>query len=173
MNNKQLRTRYENAHAVYLQYRDINQTNNTESEFLPEAREFLKKYFDETFTVGQGFLNFVGADFVVNKGEDTFTVDLKTCQHLDQFYCLVDARRKDEDGNWTNALDCKITDYFLFINKYYIFLVHYSILYEKIEKLRDDQMFFMTRDLRQTTKKAKVFINPDETTFIRERQRAV
>lgn len=173
MNNKQLRDRYCNAHAIYLQYRDTNQTNNIESEFLPQAREFLKKYFDMVVDVGPGFLNYSGVDFIVNKGEETFTVDLKVCQHLEQFYCLVDARKKDENLNWVNALDTKISDYFLFINKHFIFLVHYSILYEKIEKLRDDQLFFMKRDLRQTTKKARVFINPDETTYIEEIKRTV
>lgn len=170
MNNKQLRDRYCNAHEVFLQYRHTNQTNNIEAEFRPKAYEFLKKYFDEVFETGPSFLDYVGVDFIVKKGEETFTVDLKTCRHQEWFQFLMDARRKDENGNWVHALDTKITDYFLFINKHFICLVDYNMLYERIQKLREDQLKFMQLDKYKTTKKAILTIVPDDTIYIEERK---
>lgn len=162
MNIHKLREKYAKAHAAYLRHKDTNKTNNIEAKFLPMAEEFLRANFDEVMPVGDCLLNYLGGDFIVRKGGDTYTVDLKVCQGYSGFHVMVDARRKDENGNWEHALNNKVTDLFLFINKSAIMLVPYQIIYDKVAKLRDDEMFHLNRDLYHTALKAEVLLNTQE-----------
>lgn len=154
MNIPLLRQRYRKAHEGYLKYKDTNKTNNTEAEFLPEILKHTELFQNHSvFVVPDSFLNYVGTDLIdLEKGA---TYDVKICQHCRNLEVLIDAYKKDEKGNWINALDLKINDFFIFLNADNIILVPYNEVLKRIPTNLEGT-FFMKRDLYKTTRKAVV-----------------
>lgn len=162
MNIPELHKKYEKAREAYLKYRYTNKTNNIESDYLEKAQTFLEKYYDKVLMIPDSFLNYLGTDVVALKNDEAYTIDLKVCQFYYDFDVLVDAKKKDENGNWINALDLKITDLFLFINHDHILLVNRDVIQKKLDELKDDDLFFLGRDIYHTTKKAVLRLKKED-----------
>lgn len=156
MNINELKEKYTKAHEAYLKHKDTNGTNNIEAQFIPEALANLQKQFPNgtIITVPDCFLNYAGADFIVSIGNHLYTYDLKVCQHLQGTEVMIDAYKHDKQGNWYNALDDKLNDYFIFINADNLIIVPTNYIRKRIPP--KEQCFFLTRDLYKTTMKAVI-----------------
>lgn len=162
MNITDLRKKYEKARGAYLKHRYTNKTNNIEAEYIETAQKFLEKYYDIVLSTPDGFLNYVGSDFIALKDGVAYVIDLKVCQFYYDFDVLVDAKKKDENCEWIDALDMKINDLFLFINHDHILLVDKDIIQKKLADVKDDDLFFMHRDIYHTTKKAVLRLKKED-----------
>ncbi len=154
MNINELKDKYNKAHEAYLKYKDTNQTNNIEAQFLPEVLEYLKETLNgyTIIVVPDCFLNFLGCDIIASKGERIILYDLKICQHLYNTEVMIDGYKHDTKGNWYNALDDKINDFFIFVNHDNIIVTTAKAIRNRIPK--EEDCFFLRRDLYHTTKKA-------------------
>lgn len=153
MELKELKDKYYKAHGAYLAYRNINKTNETESQFIPDALQAIKKAFPESnvTVIGDNLLNYLGVDFVVSVGEKQMLLDLKVCQHNNGFNVCIDGY-KHKGNDWFPANDVKINDWFLFINGDYFIFIPSNLV--DIPPMED--CFFYKRDIYKTTKKAIV-----------------
>lgn len=156
MNIIDLINKYKYAHEAYLKHKDTNCTNNIEAQFIPETLENLKKQFPNgtIITVPDSFLNYVGADFIVQNMDHLYIYDLKVCQHLHGTEVMIDAYKHDKQGNWYNALDDKLNDYFIFINADNLIIVPTNYIRKRIPP--KEECFFLKRDLYKTTMKAVI-----------------
>jgi len=156
MNLNELKEKYKNAHEVYLKYKDTNQTNNIEAQYIDEVKSILQKQFPSgiIITVPDCLLNFLGIDFIVSVGERLYTCDLKVCRHLSGTEVMIDAYKHTKDGKWYNALDDKLNDMFIFLNADSIIFIPTNYIRKRIPPEND--CFFLRRDLYHTTKKAVI-----------------
>lgn len=153
MELNEIKDKYKKAHETYLKYKDINGTNNTEKQFIPEALQALEEIFPNStiIEIGDNILNYLGVDFIVDyNGRQTF-IDLKVCQHCHDKEVVIDAYKHNND-KWFPASDVKINDTFLFINADNIILVPA----EFIPVPPIEECWFYRRDLKRTTKKATI-----------------
>lgn len=153
MNIKELKDKYYKAHEVYLKYKDTNQTNNIEAQYMPEVVAFLQEYKPNSkFIVNDdNFLNFIGTDIIeVTPDGKVKLWDIKVCRHLENFEVLCDGWRHN-DNIYYKATDVKINDYFLFINKDYFIVLPFRTIENNIPP--KEECFYMKRDLYKTTLK--------------------
>ena len=153
MNITQLREKYKNAHEAYLKYKDTNQTNNIEAQYLPEALAWLKKIRPtSTFIVNNdNFMNYLGIDiFEITACGSVYTIDLKTCIHCKDDEVLCDGW-KHTDNLYYKATDVKINDMFLFINEDSYILLPFNSVANSIPS--KEECFYLRRDLYKTTSK--------------------
>lgn len=151
-----LKDKYAKAHEAYLKYKDTNKTNNIEAQFLPEVLAYLKETLNGyvIIVLPDCFLNFLGIDIIASKGERIMLYDLKVCQYLHNNEVMIDAYKHDKQGNWYNALDDKLNDFFIFVNHDNIIVTTAKAIRNRIPK--EDDCFFLRRDLYHTTKKAVI-----------------
>lgn len=155
MDLNELKLKYQTAHRAYLNYKDINKTNNIEAEFVEKLKPYHKQIFgtEDISYLPDCFLNYVGVDYIDPKTGKTW--DLKVCQHLHGTEVLIDAYKHDKAGNWYNALNDKINDLFIFVNADNIIIVNADDIRNRIDQ-GGLETFFMKRDIYQTTKKAVI-----------------
>ena len=153
MTINELKDKYKKAHEIYLKYKDVNKTNNTEALFIPEALIWLKKIRPtSTFiTNNDNFLNFLGIDiFEITANGEVYTIDLKTCIHCKNDEVLCDGWK--HTGNlFYRATDVKINDMFLFINEDNYILLPFKDVANNIPP--NEECFYLKRDLYKTTSK--------------------
>lgn len=156
MNIIELKEKYKIAHEAYLKYKDTNQTNNIEAQYIDEVKSILQKQFPNgnIITVPDCLLNYLGIDFIVSIGERLYTYDLKVAQHLSGTEVMIDAYKHTKDGKWYNALDDKLNDMFIFLNADNIIFIPTNYIRKRIPPEND--CFFLRRDLYHTTKKAVI-----------------
>lgn len=162
MNLLELRNKYQKAHDTYLKYQHTNKTNDIEASNMPLILSWLSELspswnFIET---PDCLLNYIGIDIIGTYKDKLSTYDVKICNgdgrgnRLTGNNVLVDVLKKDNKGNWHYAFEDKINDLFIFKNADYLFLVNAETIMKKISSLDESELFFMPRDLKQTTKKA-------------------
>ena len=157
-----LQNRYQKAHEVFLQYQHTNKTNDIEAANMPIILGWLKEiYPDWSFiVVPDCFLNYIGVDLIGTCSDTLRTFDIKICNgdgrgnRLTGNNVLVDVMKKDKDGSWHYAFNDKCNDVFIFKNAENIFMVNSKIIYNIIRELPEEELFFMPRDIKKTTKKA-------------------
>lgn len=151
-----LKDKYAKAHEAYLKYKDTNKTNNIEAQFMPEVlaylNESLKGYV--IIMIPDCLLNFLGLDIIAVRNERIITYDVKICQHLHNNEVMVDGWKHDKQGNWYNALDDKLNDFFIFVNNDNIIVTTAKAVRNRIPP--ESECFFLRRDLYHTTKKAVI-----------------
>lgn len=158
----ELQNRYQKAHEVFLQYQHTNKTNDIEAANMPIILNWLKEiYPDWNFiVVPDCFLNYIGVDIIGTCSDTLRTFDIKICNgdgrgnRLTGNNVLVDVMKKDKDGSWHYVFNDKCNDVFIFKNAENIFMVNSKIIYNIIRELPEEELFFMPRDLKKTTKKA-------------------
>lgn len=150
MTINELKDKYEKAHEAYLQYKDINGTNNVEAQFLPVLFMYKKQVFGDkdVIMIPDSFLNYLGVDFVASDGT---TYDLKVCQYCKGTEVLIDAYSKPNNHR---SIEDKINDFFIFINADNIIITPRK----EIEKIIPpvEKCFYMKRDVYKTKLKAIV-----------------
>jgi hypothetical protein len=150
MTINELKDKYEKAHEAYLQYKDINGTNNVEAQFLPVLFMYKKQVFGDkdVIVIPDSFLNYLGVDFVASDGT---TYDLKVCQYCKGTEVLIDAYSKPNNHR---SIEDKINDYFIFVNADNIIITPRK----EIEKIIPpvEKCFYMKRDVYKTKLKAIV-----------------
>lgn len=157
-----LQNRYQIAHEVFLQYQHTNKTNDIEAANMPIILDWLKEIYPgwNFIVVPDCFLNYIGVDIIGTCSDTLRTFDIKICNgdgrgnRLTGNNVLVDVMKKDKDGSWHYAFNDKCNDMFIFKNADYLFLVNAETIMKKISVLDENELFFMPRDLKQTTKKA-------------------
>lgn len=169
-----LREKYKAAKAGYNKYAHINTSNAREKEYEEMSIEFLKEHYAKVEKTGNSFPNYIGFDFMCwDENGDSVTVDQKTCVCCEKLDVLVDAYKKVDkyDKEYRIfALDAKLNEYFLFINKSIIALVPFGIVYTRTKQVPKSQCFFMTHDYYKTTMKAVITLDTRECTFIKRRK---
>lgn len=154
MELEELRHKYEKAKSAYLAHRNTNHTNSVEKRWLEGAEKFLSGYFESVYKVEDSFLNFLGADFVVSKGDESWTVDLKVCLAKGGWWIMSDFKRKEYNLNeWVPFYTQKITDWWLFRNKDSWFLIPRKVMRKLVDDANPFSGYFLPRDLYQTTQK--------------------
>lgn len=141
----ELREKYKKAHETYLKYKDTNHTNNIEQQYMPEILSLLP--LKHLYTTPDCFLNYLGVDLIDLDTGKTF--DVKICRHLTGTQVMIDAYKKGY-----KAVDCKINDYFVFLNSTNCIVATSDTISRLIPP--ETECFYLKRDLYQTTKKAIV-----------------
>lgn len=153
MTLNELKDKYKKAHEIYLKYKDVNKTNNTEALFIPEALTWLKKIRPTSTFIANNdnFLNFLGIDiFEITANGEVYTIDLKTCIHCKNDEVLCDGWK--HTGNlFYRATDVKVNDMFLFINEDNYILLPFKDVANNIPP--KEECFYLKRDLYKTTSK--------------------
>ena len=172
MNDKQLRDKYKKAQLGYNKYSGTSPTNQLEKKFLPLAQEVLEEYFTFVKGAGNKYANFRGVDFACWKDEDMETVDMKLCLKYCNNRFLMDAVRRDENGEFTeHALDSKICDYILFINQSFFVLATYETVYNKVAAVPEEDYYdFLDLDKTRTVKKCEILLDPCDCVYIKRRK---
>lgn len=150
MTINELKDKYEKAHKAYLQYKDINGTNNVEAQFLPVLFMYKKQVFGDkdVIMIPDSFLNYLGVDFVSSDG---ITYDLKVCQYCKGTEVLIDAYSKPNNHR---SIEDKINDFFIFINADNIIITPRKEIEKIIPPI--EKCFYMKRDVYKTKLKAIV-----------------
>lgn len=162
MNLLELRDKYQKAHDTYLKYNHTNKTNDIEAANIPLVLNWLKELSPSWnfIVIPDCLLNYIGIDIIGTCNERLLTYDIKICNgdgrgnRLTGNNVLVDVMKKDSNGNWHYAFEDKCNDLFIFKNADHLFLINANIIHNKIKELQEDELFFMPRDLKKTTKKA-------------------
>lgn len=157
MNLEALKERYNFAHQTYLKYKDINYTNNVEEQESDFTTNQLKSIFKDSIIIknNDNFLNYIGTDYIVVYNNKIITIDSKICNAYKDNEVMIDAYRKDENGEWEVATNQKINDLYFFKNQNRIFLIPTNQI---IIPPRKD-CFFLKRDLYHTTMKAVIDVS--------------
>ena len=154
MKLEELKERYNYAHKAYLKYKNINNTNTVETQESDFITNQLKNIFKDSIIIknNDNFLNYLGIDYIVVRNNRTITIDSKICNAYKDNKIMIDAYRKDENGEWEIATNQKINDLYLFKNQNRIYLIPTNQI---IIPSRKD-CFFLKRDLYNTTMKAVI-----------------
>lgn len=153
MNIQQLFEKRQKARTAFLRHRFTNETNNVELANNELAKKFLKNYFDEVYSTGDSFLNYLGADYFCVKDDVSFTVDLKVCKNCPSTNIMIDVYKHDGD-EWYSVMNSKLTEFYLFLTQDYFILLNREQMIQVLSKVKDEDTFFLPRDLYKTTKKA-------------------
>lgn len=167
----ELRKKFNKAHAAFLRYNKTNQTNNVENNNLEEIVNKLKNHFtnSQIILVPDCFLNYLGVDIILLKDSSMITFDLKVCngdgrgKQLKGNTILIDVKR-NVAGVYHSTYEDKINDFYIFKNQNSTKIVSAKRIREIAEKVPEEKLFFMPRDLYKTTKKAVVKL--DENDYI-------
>jgi len=155
--------KYPKAKKGYNEYESTSSSNAKEKQNLEKAKSYLQAFYGPEAIVieaGDCFLNYLGVDFIIKeKNGNTITVDLKVCDgDCYDYFVKIDAYKTSD--NWKSsfpAMDNKINDKFLFINKNKVILVSRTEI-EKIPLPPEEDTEFMKVDKYKTTKKAVINI---------------
>lgn len=166
MKLEELKERYNYAHKVFLKYRDTNNTNIVEIKESDFMTNQLKSIFKGSTIIknNDNFLNYLGVDYIVIYNNKIITIDSKVCNAYKDNKIMIDAYRKDEDGEWEIATNQKINDLYLFKNQNRVFLIPTNQI---IIPPRKD-CFFLKRDLYNTTMKAVIDVSSVPNKIIRD-----
>ena len=150
MTINELKEKYNKAHSAYLQYKDINGTNNVEAQLLPIILQHKDEIFGnkDIMFIPDCFLNYLGADIISSDGA---VYDVKVCQYCKETEVLIDAYSKPNNHK---SLDDKINDFFIFINADNIIITSRDDIYKLVPSV--EECFYMKRDLYKTKLKAVV-----------------
>ena len=142
-----------------MKYKDINQTNNTEVQYLPEIIKCISDNFPKSKVIilGDNLLNFLGVDIIIdnNNNKKQMFCDVKICQYCHDLDVIIDAYKHDSNGNWFPASDVKLNDWFIFLNAE-------NIIFVKADQIKIppiEECWFYKRDLYKTTKKANISLS--------------
>lgn len=165
MKLESLKERYNYAHKTYLKYKDINNTNTVEAQESEFITDQLKSIFKDSVIIknNDNFLNYLGVDYIVIKNHKIITIDSKVCNAYKDNEVMIDAYRKDENGEWEIATNQKINDLYLFKNQNRVYLIPTKQI---IVPPRKD-CFFLKRDLYNTTMKAVIDVSSVNNKIIR------
>lgn len=170
----ELREKYKAAKAGYNKYAGINTSNAREREYAELSENFLKEHFAEVKKTGNSWSNYLGIDWLCWDGNgNVTTVDQKTCVNCEKLQVLVDAWKKVDkyDKEYlVFALDTKVNEAFLFINKSVIALVDFDVVYKKTKEVPKSECFFMAADYYQTTLKAVITLEVKDCIFVKRRK---
>lgn len=155
MSIQRLYEKRQKARAAFLRHRFTNETNNVELANNELAKKFLKNYFDEVYETGDSFLNFLGADYFCVKDDTAFTVDLKVCKNCPLTNIMIDVYKCDDD-EWHSVMDNKLTEFYLYVTQDYFILLDREQMIQVLSKVKDEDTFFLPRDLYHTTRKAVI-----------------
>lgn len=170
----ELREKYKSAKAGYNKYCNVNTSNAREKEYKELAMNFLREHYAKVEDTGNSFSNYLGEDFSCwDENGNKVAVDQKTCVNCEKLQVLVDAWKKVDkyDKEYlVFALDTKVTEAFLFINKSVIALVDFDVVYKKTKEVPKSECFFMAADYYQTTKKAVITLEVKDCIFVKRRK---
>ena len=154
MKLEELKERYNYAHKTYLKYKNINNTNTIEEQESDFITNQIKSIFKDSIIIknNDNFLNYIGIDYIVVRNNRIITIDSKICNAYKDNKIMIDAYRKDENGEWEIATNQKVNDLYLFKNQNRIYLIPTNQI---IVPQRKD-CFFLKRDLYNTTMKAVI-----------------
>lgn len=157
MTIQQLKNKYKNAHQIYLKYRYSNNTNNIEVQNAPEIKKVLSEFFPNSVIIpnNDNFLNYIGIDYIIYYKEKVITVDSKICNNVQENKVMIDAFKKDIDGNLVKATEFKVNDFYLFKNYDNFHLVSVKEIENLMNKedVQPKDCFYLSRDLYKTTMK--------------------
>lgn len=162
-----LQLKYKKAHDVFLKYQHTNKTNDIEAANMPIIIGWLKELSPSWsfLVIPDCVLNYIGIDIIGTYNNRLVTYDVKICNgdgrgnRLTGNNVLVDVMKKDSNGSWHYAFEDKCNDMFIFKNAENIFIVSAELVRNKIRKIAEDELFFMPRDLKKTTKKAIISLD--------------
>lgn len=170
MNTQELLEIYRKEHVKYTTEHKGSTTGKIEELYEPLAEAFLKRHFNFVEKTGNSFLNHLGADYVVKKNDEMYTVDLKgiggVCPkgrvsfEMKDLHFAIDTHKKNYNSEgYHPILEDKITDFYLCINKYYYCLIPRYIMEIILKTLEEKSQtenvyFFFNGDKNYKTMKA-------------------